>query len=65
VYVPVSANDSDAETLQQIPGVDENVAAALIAGRPYASNDAFVDELEAQIPDDQAAAAACYLDANP
>ena len=65
VFVPVSANDSDAETIKQIPGVDDNVAATLIAGRPYASNDAFVDALEAQIPDEQAAAGACYLDANP
>jgi DNA uptake protein ComE-like DNA-binding protein len=34
VYVPISANESDAATLQQIPGLDATEAQALIAGRP-------------------------------
>ncbi|MEZ4518070.1 MAG: hypothetical protein R3C44_15035 [Chloroflexota bacterium] len=34
VYVPVDPNNSDADTLQQLPGVDETIAADLIAGRP-------------------------------
>src|SRR5262245_37556202 len=39
VYVPIAVNDSDAATLQQIPGLDESETQSLIAGRPFASND--------------------------
>ena len=35
VYVPVNVDEADAKTLQQLPGVDEAVAAELIAARPY------------------------------
>ncbi len=45
VYVPVSANSSDAASLQQISGLDAAAASALIAARPYASNDAFLTAL--------------------
>ncbi|MGA7732052.1 MAG: hypothetical protein WCD37_12370 [Chloroflexia bacterium] len=65
VYVPVQANDSDAETLKQIPGVDDAVAAKLVAGRPYASSEAFLDALAEQVTGEQLAEAACYLDTNP
>jgi DNA uptake protein ComE-like DNA-binding protein len=57
VYVPINPNEADADTLMQIPGVDETLAATLIAGRPYADNQAFLDALDA----DQAAQASCYL----
>jgi radical SAM superfamily enzyme with C-terminal helix-hairpin-helix motif len=63
VYVPISINDSDAETLMQIPGLDESEAAALIAARPYASNDAFLAQLAQYISADQLAAAEIYLEA--
>jgi|GEM_PF-577141 len=62
IYVPVSANDSDAATLQQLPGVDETVAAALIAGRPYASNEAFLAALAQQVSPEQLAGAEGYLE---
>ena len=62
IFVPISANDSDAATLQQLPGVDEIVAAALIAGRPYASNDAFLAALAEQVSPEQLAGAAGYLE---
>lgn len=65
VYVPVSANDSDADTLIQLPGVDATIAANLIAGRPYASDEAFLSALAASIGDQQVAPAACYMGANP
>ena len=65
VYVPVDANDSDAETLKQIPGIDDAVAAKLVAGRPYSSSEAFLGALAAQVSDEQLAGAACYLDTNP
>lgn len=47
VYVPVDANQSDAATLKQIPGVTDDVAAQLIAARPFASPDAFLAKLAA------------------
>ena len=61
VYVPVSPNDADAQTLQQLPGVDDAVAAQLIAGRPYASPDDFVARLAQSVTADQAAAARAML----
>ena len=45
VYVPISINDSDAETLQQIPGLDDSEADALLAGRPYSTVDDFLAQL--------------------
>lgn len=62
IFVPISANDSDAATLQQLPGVDETVAAALIAGRPYASNEAFLAALAQQVSPEQLAGAEGYLE---
>jgi len=61
VFVPVDPNNADSDTLQQIPGVDATVADALIAGRPYASTQAFLDVLEQAVNAQQLAAAACYL----
>jgi radical SAM superfamily enzyme with C-terminal helix-hairpin-helix motif len=45
IYVPVSVNESDAATLQQIPGLDQTEANAIVAGRPYASREAFLTKL--------------------
>ncbi len=61
VYVPVDVNESDEATLQQLPGVDATVAAALVAGRPYASNDAFLQKLAEVAPQANATSAAAYL----
>ena len=49
VYVPVDPNSADAETLMQLTGVDEAIAAALIEARPYASADAFLERLAASV----------------
>jgi DNA uptake protein ComE-like DNA-binding protein len=62
VYVPIAVNDSDAATLQQIPGLDAPEAESLIAGRPYASNDAFLVRLAGYVSPAEAAAAVGYLD---
>lgn len=64
VYVPIAVDESDAETLKQLPGVDDTLAQALIAGRPYGSNQAFLTSLASQVGDGQAAAAVAYLAAN-
>ncbi|MCA1564699.1 MAG: hypothetical protein LC803_03385 [Acidobacteria bacterium] len=61
VYVPIAENESDAATLQQIPGLDATEAAALIAGRPYASRDAFLDKLSEKVSADELAVAKTYL----
>lgn len=63
VFVPVKPNEADTETLKQLPGVDDTTAAALAAGRPYASNDTFLKTLATKVSAEQAAAAACYLGA--
>ena len=63
VYVPVNVNDADEATLQQIPGVDATAAAALVAGRPYADNQAFLAKLAEVAPQSDAATAAAYLEA--
>jgi radical SAM superfamily enzyme with C-terminal helix-hairpin-helix motif len=61
VYVPISENDSDAATLQQIPGLDANEAQALIAGRPYPSRDVFLFRLGEKVSPDELAVAKTYL----
>ena len=61
VFVPIKPNESDAATLQQIPGLDANEAQALIAARPFASNDAFLAKLAASVSEEELAVARTYL----
>jgi len=61
VYVPVNVDEADAETFQQIPGVDEAVAAELIAARPYGSNETFLAKLAEYVSDAELAVAGSYL----
>lgn len=61
VFVPIAENDSDAATLQQIPGLDASEAEALVAGRPYASRDAFLARLSEKISAEDLAVAKTYL----
>jgi DNA uptake protein ComE-like DNA-binding protein len=61
VYVPISINDSDSETLQQIPSLDSTEAEALIASRPYASADDFLAKLSGFISTDELEIAKTYL----
>lgn len=62
IFVPVRPNESDAETLQQLPGIDADEAEALIAARPYASQTAFLEALAAYASDDELAGAETYLE---
>jgi|ERR1700730_1111847 len=61
VYVPIAENDSDAATLQQIPGLDASEAEELIKGRPYASRDAFLAKLSQKVSPEELAVAKTYL----
>lgn len=61
LFVPVAYNDSDAPTLQQLPGVTEEIAEALIDGRPYADQAAFLTALARRVSAEQAAAAPAYM----
>jgi DNA uptake protein ComE-like DNA-binding protein len=57
IFVPIDANQSDASTLQQIPGLDAAEAQQLIAGRPYASSDAFLTKLAEKVSAEELAVA--------
>ena len=61
VFVPIDPNQSDAATLQQIPGLDANEAQELIAGRPYGSGDEFLDKLKGKVSADELEMARSYL----
>ena len=61
VYVPIAINDSDSETLQQIPGLSADEAAALMAARPFASDEAFLGKLGEYISADELEIARTYL----
>lgn len=61
IFVPVSPNESDAATLQQLPGVDANEAQELITGRPYASQAAFMEKLASYVSEEELATAETYL----
>lgn len=61
VFVPVDPNQADAATLEQLPGVDEDKANALIAARPFADVAAFLTALGQQVSSEQAAAANAFL----
>lgn len=61
VFVPVDPNASDLDTMQQLPGVGPDEAAALEAGRPYASDEAFIEAYRAAVADGDEVAARAYL----
>ena len=61
VFVPVDVNESDQETLMQIPGVDEAIAEALMEARPFDSNDAFLAVLSEHVSVEEVEAATPYL----
>jgi DNA uptake protein ComE-like DNA-binding protein len=49
VFVPIDPNGADAETLQQLPGLDGEAAAVLIEGRPFGDAAGFLDKLASLI----------------
>jgi len=61
VYVPVDVDNSDAETLKQLPGVEDTIATTLMDARPYGSNEAFLEKLAEYVSVENAAGAGDYL----
>jgi DNA uptake protein ComE-like DNA-binding protein len=61
LFVPVDPNEADSDTLQQLPGVSEDISGALTDGRPYADNTAFLAALGEHVSAEQAALAPAYL----
>jgi DNA uptake protein ComE-like DNA-binding protein len=64
IFVPITVNEADAATLQQIPGLDASEAQSLISARPFASNDAFLSKLASSVSEAELAVAKTYL-SNP
>lgn len=63
IFVPIHRNDSDAATLLQIPGLEENEAEKLVEGRPYETNQDFFDALSSYVSDDEMETAKIYIKA--
>lgn len=63
IFVPINPNEADAPTLQQIPGIDATEAQALVAGRPYASADAFLSKLSDKVSAAEIEMAKSYVSA--
>lgn len=61
IFVPINPNESDAATLQQIPGLDESEAEQLISGRPYDSSEAFLEAVSSYVSEDELMTAESYL----
>lgn len=61
IFVPIDGNQSDAATLQQIPGLTAAEAQELISARPYASRDAFMAKLGEKVSADELAIARTYM----
>lgn len=61
IFVPIHRNDSDSETLMQIPGLDASEAKELVAARPFESNQAFFDALSSYVNEEELATARTYM----
>ncbi len=61
IYVPIDPNESDDETLMQVPGLAESEAASLIEARPFESDEAFLDALSEYVTEEQLETAERYL----
>ena len=61
LFVPIDVNQADADTLQQIPSVTPEIAAEMIAGRPYGTNQNFLAKLVTLVSAEDVANAQNYL----
>lgn len=61
VFVPIDPNESDRETLMQVPGLDASEADGLIAARPFESDEAFLEALSGYVSQSELETAEGYL----
>jgi DNA uptake protein ComE-like DNA-binding protein len=61
LYVPVDPNNSDAETIMQIPGIDQSVIEELDLVKPFPSKEAFLETLSEFVTPTQLQAAENFL----
>jgi predicted DNA-binding helix-hairpin-helix protein len=61
IFIPIDINEADAKTLMQIPGLDQAEAESLVAGRPYASPQAFLTKLAEKVSPADVDIARTYL----
>jgi DNA uptake protein ComE-like DNA-binding protein len=61
LYVPIDPAKADAATLQQIGGLDEAEAAAVVSGRPYADRAAFLAKIQPMLTPEELAAGSALL----
>jgi DNA uptake protein ComE-like DNA-binding protein len=61
LFVPVDPASADADTIQQLPGVDADKAKALLDGGPYAGDAAFLDALSKLVTAEQVGLAQAFL----
>ncbi len=62
LFVPGDVNESDSETLKQIPGFDEHAAEAFMAARSYASQEELLGALASFVDADQLEPAALFIE---
>jgi DNA uptake protein ComE-like DNA-binding protein len=61
LFVPVDPNSADSETLQQLPGIDEDKASQLAGAAPFADDAAFLAAVSGLVTTEQSTLAATYL----
>ncbi len=61
LYVPADPNNSDAETMMQIPGIDQSVVDELDLLKPFPTKEAFMEALTPFVKPEQLLLAATYL----
>lgn len=63
IYVPIDPNNSDAETIMQIPGLDEDEANELIDMRPFDNNPnpSFIGAMQPMVSGEELEIAKGYL----
>jgi DNA uptake protein ComE-like DNA-binding protein len=61
LFVPVAPSQADADTLQQLPGVNADVAQSLVAEGPFDSVEAFLAALETTLSPEFVTVAKTYV----
>lgn len=64
IYVPININESDAATLQQIPGLEAGEAQKLMDSRPFENKQEFIEALGQYVSEGDIEVAKRYLNSN-